>query len=301
MRASLRALLEGLIDYAGLFPPAKLPLPEALANYQRYRAGPEAWMLGRFICPASRLGEIPATVELPCSALARGSDDVPTFLTGIDADLKDIEASHLQVDVLEVRPPPAGVLGDVRALTDLIGQSLARSEATRCMLFVEAPVSDFTFMSRVVGCLHGKRREGRPVGFKLRAGGLEASAFPTTAQVAWALRVCAGWEVPMKATAGLHHPLPRYYPGVGTRMHGFVNLFVAGVLAHARGIGVDRIAELLDDADPASFVFIDDELRWRDVAATTAEVREARRTAVLSFGSCSFDEPRDDLRALGWM
>jgi hypothetical protein len=105
----------------------------------------------------------------------------------------------------------------------------------------------------------------------------------------------------MKATAGLHHPLPRFDPGVGARMHGFVNLLVAGVLAHARGLHVERIAELLDDADPASFVFTDDELRWRGVAASTEQVREARRTAVLSFGSCSFDEPRDDLRALGWM
>ena len=52
--AGARAFLAGLIDYAGLFPPAALPLGPALAEYARHRAGPDAWMLGRFIVPAGR-------------------------------------------------------------------------------------------------------------------------------------------------------------------------------------------------------------------------------------------------------
>src|SRR5579871_4947635 len=58
MSASLRALLAGVIDYAGLFPPAKLPLDRAVRHYARYRTEPEGWMLGRFVCPASRLMEL---------------------------------------------------------------------------------------------------------------------------------------------------------------------------------------------------------------------------------------------------
>src|SRR5437660_1475932 len=58
MSPSLRALLEHVIDYAGLFPPATLPLDEAVRNYARYRTEPEGWMLGRFICPAARLAEL---------------------------------------------------------------------------------------------------------------------------------------------------------------------------------------------------------------------------------------------------
>ena len=46
MNASLRALLTGVVDYAGLFPPARLPLDEAIRNYARYRQGSDAWMLG---------------------------------------------------------------------------------------------------------------------------------------------------------------------------------------------------------------------------------------------------------------
>jgi hypothetical protein len=54
-----RALLSGLIDHAPLFPPASLPLPEALAEDARARASRDAFMLARFVCPASRLEELP--------------------------------------------------------------------------------------------------------------------------------------------------------------------------------------------------------------------------------------------------
>jgi hypothetical protein len=52
-------LLERLIDHAPLFPPASLPLPEALLEDERARESPSAFVLGRFVCPASRLGAVP--------------------------------------------------------------------------------------------------------------------------------------------------------------------------------------------------------------------------------------------------
>ena len=58
MNASLRALLTNVVDYAGLFPPAELSLDASIRNYARYRREPESWMLGRFICPATRLHEL---------------------------------------------------------------------------------------------------------------------------------------------------------------------------------------------------------------------------------------------------
>src|SRR5712692_7899442 len=56
--AALRALLSGLIDYAGLFPPAQLSLQDAVSNFVRYARGPHAWMLGKFVVPAAQLGEL---------------------------------------------------------------------------------------------------------------------------------------------------------------------------------------------------------------------------------------------------
>jgi hypothetical protein len=72
MTKSLRALLEGLIDYAGLFPPAALSMQDAVRNYARYRDGEYAWALGKFIVPQERAKEVPP--EFPLSIL--GIDEV---------------------------------------------------------------------------------------------------------------------------------------------------------------------------------------------------------------------------------
>src|SRR5690554_3542756 len=60
---SLRAIARELIDYAGLFPPAALGMPQVVANYAAYRASEEAWMLGRLIVPAARLDEFERAAE----------------------------------------------------------------------------------------------------------------------------------------------------------------------------------------------------------------------------------------------
>jgi len=55
--ASLRALLANLIDYAGLYPPASLPLEEVLERYREFRASPEKWILNRLVLPQAKLAE----------------------------------------------------------------------------------------------------------------------------------------------------------------------------------------------------------------------------------------------------
>ncbi|MGH9897511.1 MAG: hypothetical protein ACRD4L_01490, partial [Pyrinomonadaceae bacterium] len=54
---TLRALLSGSLDYAGLFPPAQLSMSEAVGEFAKYLLMEESWMLGRFVMPISRLGE----------------------------------------------------------------------------------------------------------------------------------------------------------------------------------------------------------------------------------------------------
>jgi len=72
MTKSLRVLLDRLIDYAGLFPPAALSMQDAVRNYARYRDGDYAWALGRFVVPKERVREVPP--EFPLSIL--GVDEV---------------------------------------------------------------------------------------------------------------------------------------------------------------------------------------------------------------------------------
>jgi hypothetical protein len=309
MSASLRALLSGILDYAGLFPPARLPLEPAIRNYARYRGEPESWMLGRFVCPATRLGELsPFVAELfrsgpplAVAVLGRGGNTAAEFTEGLRADVQAVavfngqHAARVRVDVIELRLP-----GDVLR-PERSDALIALLEATRAALaalpkppapYYEAGLGpDWrATLAAVIPVLPG--------GFKLRCGGLEASAFPTPEQVAASLTGCARAGRPFKATAGLHHPLRHFDAALQTSVHGFLNVFGAGVLASALGLSEGQVRMIVEDEDPARFVFTDEAFRWKDLSVPVGAIAEARQR-VVSFGSCSFDEPREDLRALG--
>src|SRR5690625_3020932 len=57
---TLLTLLKDVVDYAGLFPPARLHLADAFTNYLRYQQGPDAWMLSRFVIRAEQLPDLTA-------------------------------------------------------------------------------------------------------------------------------------------------------------------------------------------------------------------------------------------------
>ena len=144
---------------------------------------------------------------------------------------------------------------------------------------------------------HNSDQKAATFGYKLRTGGVTADAFPTSAQIARALVAAAGHQLPIKFTAGLHHPIRQFREEVKTKMHGFLNVLGAAVLAAEYRWDADQAVTMLEDEDPRSFSFTDDFFAWRDWKIDAERVQH-RRKFVRSFGSCSFDEPREDLRAL---
>lgn len=318
MKASLRALLTNAIDYAGLFPPAKLPLEPAIQNFQRYRTEAESWMLGRFICPTTRLGELAtllAGVPLPAgappvSALGRGGKTAAEFLENTSADVRDLAATRqMNVGAFETRLPDG--LTDVAALAELMAAVVARlrqhGAAVVSSHFEVALTGNWQraleTAAAAVGLVQGSQAPDtipHLIGLKLRCGGLEPAAFPSVEQVALVLRACrdAG-SVPLKFTAGLHHPIRHFNAGVGAPMHGFLNVLTAAALAQLRGLKEAQLVAVLAEESAQNFHVSDQELGWGQFRLTEPELRVARLTTVGSFGSCSFDQPRDDLRALG--
>jgi hypothetical protein len=131
----------------------------------------------------------------------------------------------------------------------------------------------------------------------LRTGGVTADAFPTSAEIAKALVAPATHQVPIKFTAGLHHPLRQFRDEVKTKMHGFLNVLGAAAFAAEHKWDEKQTAAMLDDEDRKSFSFDNDSLSWREWKIDIKRLK-GRRKFVTSFGSCSFDEPREDLRAL---
>ncbi len=310
MKASLRALLSGVIDYAGLFPPAQLPLDQALKNYAEYRAGPDAWMLGRFVCPAAKLAEL--TQIPPLSVVGRGGATNRDVAESQTKDNLDVVALHQRqpdavIEGYELRLPLEWLDISLNqrlrvAIADLAGKEAGANIRPDIFLEVEYG-SDWS--KSVMQLASYTRREaertGLKTGLKIRCGGATAAAVPTVKDLGAALTFGVTFGLPLKFTAGLHHPLRRRDSSLGVKTHGFLNVFVAGVLGHARRLDPKPLGDILEDEDPKHFRFDDDGLSWNDICATTDEVTAARRDFVTSFGSCSFDEPREDLRALGLM
>ena len=145
---------------------------------------------------------------------------------------------------------------------------------------------------------HNRQMTAPSFGFKLRTGGVTANAFPTSAEIARVLEAAAKHEVPIKFTAGLHHPVRMFREEVKTKMHGFLNVLGAGVLAREHAWGEKQIATMLQDEEAAAFQFTQTSFRWRDFEIGVDAIKR-HRNFITSFGSCSFDEPREDLRALG--
>ena len=299
--AALRALLRRSIDYAGLFPPAQLELQPALRNHANYTRSGESWMLNTFVLPVAEfdaastlLEDFQGATPLQVSALGAKSDDLDTFVSGMRSvadSLRGFSAanqSRVQLTQLEMPLPPNATAPPVQEAVNVLDEF-------GLQLFFEAPPAGAEdAIAMLAEC--NTTKSGGKLGYKLRTGGVTAGAFPPVAEVAAALIAAARYEVPIKFTAGLHHPVRRHDESVATKMHGFLNVFGAGVLTVKHSLDQKRVVAILEEEEAAPFKFADNEFRFQDLPISTGEIEEARRL-ITSFGSCSFDEPREDLRA----
>jgi cell division FtsZ-interacting protein ZapD len=80
-------------------------------------------------------------------------------------------------------------------------------------------------------------------------------------------------------------------------MHGFINLFLAAGFLRA-GVDSKVVLQLLEEQSPQAFHFDEDGVSWREDRLSVREIAAVRQDFAISFGSCSFTEPIDDLRAL---
>jgi len=312
MLASVRVLLNKIIDYAGLFPPAQLPMSEAFDRYIHHSSGPDGWMLARFVCPASRLDELsplmgrlrPGHGPFRIAVLGRGGTTADSFTSGVKADLEDMEwfhrlhGSRAPLEQFEVRLPDAP--GKLDSCVATAVAELSRTGSSPAPFFETSLLDAWrTSFPEAAASILGAAGRGRTAGLKIRCGGLDASAVPSPVAVAAAISAGVELEVPIKATQGLHHPLRHFDSTLETVTHGFLNLFVAGVLAHAHDLAEETLLAILEEEEAAGFTFTSQGLSWRGTTAHVEQIIAARESGVTSFGSCSFAEPRDDLYKLG--
>lgn len=272
-------LLAGLLDDAAVFPPGSLALPEALAAYAEHRDGPYRELVGRFLCPASRLGELwphlgPADRLLDLGlVLDTGTEGICPAVTAVAEDRR-VHLRSVEIALPAGEDPAPAARTALRALTRLPAGTEAFVELPRTHGWRDA-------LSLVVA-------RGR--GVKLRTGGLSAEAFPSERAVGDFVRACVAEGAAFKCTAGLHHAVRHRDERTGFEHHGFLNLLVA-LCEAVGGARVDDLAAVLAERDPVTVV------DWLE--AVNVATAERARELFRGFGSCSFTEPVNDLTGLG--
>jgi hypothetical protein len=302
MTHSIVTLLTGTVDYAGLFPPANLDMRQTVHEYARYLRDPAHFMLGRLIIPVAKLAEFDEASNTLLPREGQSKPWIMSALVGPDvaADIQQAlkfncrhwigsELGHAVIDSLEIKASlPAEIAAAMSIMPKQFRPFFEIPSATN-------PDALIAMIARAGACA------------KIRTGGVTQDAFPSPDDVARFIQCCAGHRVPFKATAGLHHPIRAEYrltydehPPIGV-MYGYLNLFIAAAFAWWLGEGCvthPLLLQILEETNADTFVFNDSGLTYRGNTLSIAMLYEARQAFAISFGSCSFREPVDDLAAL---
>ena len=293
--ASVRTLLEGAIDYAGLFPPSQFTMERAVNNYALNRSGAYGWMMGRFVLPVARLDEFLEAAEqymtgpnrTPWRLSVLSSEDAYDSIKAIMAFNRG-NSGKVTIDSFEVKANSTSKIENtVDALPDFL------------TAYFEIPPAAANFPDLVASLAINRQCA------KIRTGGVTADAFPKSKEVIRFVRTCMAANVPFKATAGLHHPIRCFKPltydenAPSGTMHGFLNMFLMTGFAR-ESFKPEVLDEVLEDEFAEAFTFDEESVTWRaEKALKLWQIERLRRFGIQSFGSCSFEEPVEDLKELG--
>jgi len=297
LRDARRVSFGRLIDYAGVFPPAALDIDSAVAAYRAVRTGSDAWIVGRFLCPTSRLTDLAAvlTATLPAGE--------PPWQIGVVFDEPaGVAASHAATFHQYSNPAAVVVSAEARLTspspggahrTALAASSIAAGVAV--YLEVANTPDGGSELPTALEAIAAARAELRtPLGAKLRCRGSDGTTVPSVDSVATFLIACRDRALPFTATAGLHHPVRHR----DRTHHGFVNLLAAAAAA-AGGASHAEVAAIVAEDDPNAFSVGLGSLGHRGRSLSTRTLEAVRAGAFTAFGSCDLVEPIADLHLMG--
>ncbi|MFN2635678.1 MAG: hypothetical protein ABR585_01440 [Gemmatimonadaceae bacterium] len=267
----------------------------ALESYATYFKGPDREALGRFVLPVSRLEELETAGQ---DLFPRGSDAEPWRVAGLVSG--DVAAAIEVVLRFNRNHSSGGASG--RALIDVVELKAATVEDIERQAS-QVPQSFTAYFEVPLGptcpalltTVNAVRARA-----KVRTGGVTPDVFPASSELMEFMDACRRDGVAFKATAGLHHPVRGSYRLTYERgssaamMYGFLNVFIAAALLYA-GNSKEIARGALEETDVERFSFDHNAIGWSTHRVSTEEVRKARDHFAISFGSCSFREPVEEL------
>ncbi len=309
---AIQTLLGNIVDYAGTFPPAQLPLEESLKTALTFRSrGHYPWLMARWVATLEHLNVLNGKYlyELGSSGwpvqltvLGNGYEvpDVAGVLHQLEWDLRHIGrwsgrqqgGNHSLTVVGYEAKMPMGFEGNGLAL---ILDRMAQERGICFTPYFECPLDDgwkknlerFCNLS-ADWCEHQAEAPFIP-GLKIRTGGKQ---LPKASDLASVIEVWAQYRLRFKATQGLHSTITH-----GSDF-GFLNLFAALHLTTILGtesFPQKQIEACLIDSDPKHFQFDENAFRWREFEVGIEQMEASRRSHQATFGSCSIDEPDESL------
>jgi hypothetical protein len=205
----------GFLDDASVFPPGNAPVGEALPAHRAHRSAWYADLVGPFVFPVDRLGEL-SGLDL---------DDVAFSVTTPAARVAEALTAPVTLAAVEVAPPPPD---DIAGLIGRLDDSLPDGVTA----YIEVPRGDQR--DHVLDAIAGTRYRA-----KFRTGGTVPQAHPGERELASSLQAAIRRGIAFKCTAGLHHAVRH-----GPVEHGFLNVLRA-TSALQDGASVDEAAALL--------------------------------------------------------
>lgn len=288
------AYLERLVDDAAIFPPAAVPLEQAVAGHRAHRVASYAALVGPFVVADTAITDLVGVLDAAQDAdplevalvVTGGAGAIEPAVTWVSRSerlvLRAVEFSLR--DEADLAHNARRLITVIHGLGDALDDVVVRAEPP---MLTGADLGSG-------GPGHGwesalDELAAAEVPLKFRTGGATPDLFPSPEALATCIEAALDRELPFKCTAGLHRAVRHLDDDTGYTHHGFLNVLLATRVSLDGG-GLDEVARTLADPDGPALA---ERLRADpDLAART-------RRWFTAIGSCSVREAHDDLLSLG--
>ncbi len=306
--------LKDIIDYAGLFPPAKLSATDAVAEFLEMNSNSQLkGLFKRFVFPLNRREELEAEFqkhphqEVPLSLLGQPAPEQKDALATLHlvesaSQSEAWKTGKFQCDSLEVKLPSLSSF-DWSSEWKEFGNCFAefRARHPHITLYVE---QDWQDMRQVgVDRFASLAQTHGGLCLKIRTGGLTEESIPPPDSLANVLSWIVSSGLALKCTAGLHAALRETSPRFHFEMHGFLNVQACvGLLQAWKKCGkAPNLVLCLETLGAQTLPELTAAVKKSEVGVNSlSELLQNARSTFHSFGSCSVKEPFESLESVNF-